>query len=339
MTDKPSVCIVVPAYNEAPCLDRLYDELTSVCDMLPFAFQFLFVDDGSTDDTAEVIDALRLKDERVHCLALSRNFGHQGALSAGLAYAAGDAVIMMDADLQHPPSLIPRLLERWEDGFDVVNTLRLGTETCSPFKRLFSAGFYCAFRILTGFTIEPGCADFRLMARKPLDALNRLPERQRFIRGLVPWLGFRQTSVTFHASARFSGSPKYTFANSVRLALDGMTAFNLFPLRLVALLGLFVIASSFITAVIMHGRAILGGGPSVSGWTSLAISVHFLVGCQLTAMGVLGEYLGRALGQVMGRPHFIVQSSTTSAALPQSHRTCPECAQRPKFAREAVASE
>ncbi len=171
-------------------------------------------------------------------LVLSRNFGHQGALSAGLAFASGDAVIMMDADLQHPPGLIPILLARWQDGYDVVNTARLETEDSELAKTLSSRAFYWLFRALTGLAMEPGSADFRLMAREPINALNSLPERHRFIRGLVPWLGFRQTSVSFNAPARFAGRPKYTFLRSLRLAIDGITAFNLYPLRLVALLGL-----------------------------------------------------------------------------------------------------
>jgi glycosyltransferase involved in cell wall biosynthesis len=311
MTYKPKVSIVIPAYNEAPCLDRLYDELASVCDMLPFHFEFVFVNDGSTDDTEAVIAALELRDDRVDHVALSRNFGHQGALSAGLVHAAGVAVIMMDADLQHPPSVIPRLLECWEEGYEVVNTVRRDTEDQSLRKRLFSRAFYWVFKALTGVPIQPGSADFRLMSREPLDALNRLPERQRFIRGLVPWLGFRQTSVTFDAPARFSGCPKYTFRNSVRLALDGMTAFSLFPLRLVTLFGLLVAAASFTAGLVVQCRQLLGG-PTVTGWTALMICVHFFGGCQLATMGVLGEYVGRALGQVMGRPLFIVRSGRGS---------------------------
>src|SRR5262249_3794484 len=160
------------------------------------------VNDGSTDESDEKLAELRVADDRVRYLELSRNFGHQGAISAGLAFATGDAAIMMDGDLQHPPDVIPRLLERWEAGYDVVNTVPLETADGSVGKKLSSSAFYAVFRWLTGSPIEPGSADFRLLAREPLDALNALPERQRFVRGLVPWLGFRQTSVPFRAPAR-----------------------------------------------------------------------------------------------------------------------------------------
>lgn len=258
MADKPTVSIVIPAYNEAPCLEKLHQELMIACDMLPFHFEFLFVNDGSTDKTEEVLAGLRHRDFRVRYLTLSRNFGHQGALSAGLAFATGDAVIMMDADLQHPPEMIPRLLECWEDGYEIVNTARLDTEDSSLHKRLLSRSFYWVFKILTGVPIKPGTADFRLMSRQSVDALNRLPERHRFIRGLIPWLGFRQTSVPFHAPARWAGHSKYTFLCSLRLALEGLTGFSLFPLRLFAAFGLVVMAASFACGVVTSCATLRG---------------------------------------------------------------------------------
>ena len=308
MVNRPTVSIVIPAYNEAPCLGKLHAELTSVCDMLPFHFEFLFVNDGSTDNTQNVLAELRARDDRVRYLGLSRTSGTRAALSAGMVFAGGDAAIMMDADLQHPPSLIPRLLECWDEGYEVVNTVRLDTEGGSPFKKLCSRSFYWIFKLLTGVPIEPGSADFRLMSREPLDALNSLPERHRFIRGLVPWLGFRQTSVTFHAPARWAGQPKYTFRRSLRLALEGVTAFSLFPLRLVAIFGLFVMAASFAYGLFTLCWQLFGGH-TVRGWTSLMICVHFFGGCQLATIGILSEYLGRTLDQVKGRPLFIVRSA------------------------------
>jgi glycosyltransferase involved in cell wall biosynthesis len=312
MAEKPRISIVIPAYNEAPCLGKLHEDLAAVCDSLPYHFEFLFVNDGSTDETDEVLAQLRSRDVRVRYLVLSRNFGHQGALSAGLAFAAGDAVIMMDGDLQHPPSVIPRLIECWEAGFEVVNTIRVDTEDSSLRKKLFSRAFYWVFKALTGFPLDPGSADFRLMSRDPVDALNGLPERHRFIRGLVPWLGFRQTNVTFRASPRWAGRPKYTFRRSLRLALEGMTAFSLYPLRLVAVFGLFVMAASFGYGLFALCWQALGG-QTVKGWTSLIICVHFFGGCQLATIGILSEYLGRTLDQVKGRPVFIVRSACGAA--------------------------
>ncbi len=313
MANKPSVSIVVPAYNEASCLEKLHHELASACDLLPFEFSFVFIDDGSTDETAAVLSTLRVRDSRVCYLRLSRNFGHQAALSAGLSFANGDAVIMMDADLQHPPDLIPELLERWEDGYDVVNAVRLETACCAWHKRLFSRAFYPLFKKLSGLPIEPGTADFRLIARAPLDALNELPERQRFIRGLVPWLGFRQAIVPYHAPPRWAGEPKYTIVQNVRLALDGLTAFSLFPLRLLTAFGLVVTVASALCELGLAIGHVFGVRP-VDGWTTLLISLHFFGGCQLATLGVLGEYLGRTLEEVKGRPSFIVQSAAGFAA-------------------------
>jgi len=332
MAQKPRVSIVIPAYNEAPCLGRLHEELATVCDPLPYDFEFLFVNDGSSDHTDEVLAALRSQDGRVRYLVMSRNFGHQGALTAGLAFAEGDAVIMMDGDLQHPPSLIPRLLELWEAGYEVVNTVRLDTDDCSLSKRLFSRAFYWVFRVLTAFPIEPGSADFRLMSRAPLDAMNGLPERHRFIRGLVPWLGFRQTSVTFRAPARWAGRPKYSFRASLRLAVEGVTSFSLYPLRLAAVFGLLVMAASFGCGVVALFWQVLGGRP-VGGWASLMICVHFFGGCQLATVGILSEYLGRTLDQVKGRPLFIVRSACGLARTsPHDNAPIP----RPHFPRTAA---
>jgi polyisoprenyl-phosphate glycosyltransferase len=338
MATKPTVSIVIPAFNEAPCLAKLHQELRAVCDGLPYQFELIFVNDGSSDATMDVLAGLRAGDDRVRYLALSRNFGHQGALSAGLAFAGGDAVIMMDADLQHPPGLIPILLARWQDGYDVVNTVRLETEDSEISKTLSSRAFYWLFRALTGLAMEPGSADFRLMAREPINALNSLPERHRFIRGLVPWLGFRQTSVSFSAPARFAGSPKYTFRRSLRLALDGITAFNLYPLRLLALLGLALMGVSSAFGLMALCRQLLGG-PSIGGWTTLLISVHFLGGCQLASLGIISEYVGRALDQVTGRPLYILSATAgfpcsptgEKSAVPAPHFSLP--ARQPAGAR------
>jgi hypothetical protein len=214
----------------------------------------------------------------------------------------------MDGDLQHPPSLIPRLIACWEAGNDVVNTVRLDTANSPVLKKAMSRAFYAAFRLLTGSSIEPGSADFRLMSRATVDALNSLNERHRFIRGLVPWLGFRQAHVTFQAPARWAGQPKYTFRRSLKLALEGVTAFNLYPLRLVTVLGLIVLAASSLAGAYTIIARFFGGQPE-TGWTSLMICVAFFGGCQLASIGILGEYLGRTLDQVRGRPLYIVRSA------------------------------
>jgi polyisoprenyl-phosphate glycosyltransferase len=306
---KPAlVSVVVPGLNEAHCLPQLYTELTRVCDELFCDFEFLFVDDGSTDSTAHVLAVLRRRDERVRYLVLSRNFGHQAALSAGLAHASGDAVIMMDGDLQHPPALIPTLLDRWQEGYDVVNTVRLETAKINPVKKLFSGLFYKVFNWLGSIHIQPGGADFRLMSRQAVDALNELPERHRFLRGLVPWLGFRQTHVEFKADKRWAGHSKFTLLRNIKFALDGLTSFSFYPLRRLTMLGYIILLFSGCYALWAVGRHFLTDA-TVPGWTSLMICVLFFGGCQLMAFGVLGEYIGRILEQVKGRPLYLVQQA------------------------------
>jgi dolichol-phosphate mannosyltransferase len=294
--------------NEAACLPRLHEALRDVCDALPYEFEFLFVDDGSTDATVDVLGTLREKDVRVRYLVLSRNFGHQAALSAGLTHASGHAVIMMDGDLQHPPQLIPELIGKWEQGFDIVNTARIDSDSAPLLKRAWSWAFYRVFNGLTEIRIEPGGADFRLMGRVAVAALNAFPERHRFFRGLVPWLGFKQTVVPFKAPRRFAGHPKYTFIKNLRFALEGLTAFNFYPLRLVTAFGLTVAGSS--AAYGLYALAAnLAGGRTVPGWTSLILCVLFFGGSQLMMIGVLGEYLGRTFEQVTGRPLFILRAA------------------------------
>ena len=307
-TKQPLISIVIPEMNEEECLPALHAELRRVCDPLPHRFEFLFVDDGSGDASVEILTRLRAADPRVRFLALSRNFGHQAALSAGLAHAAGDAVIMMDGDLQHPPALIPRLLDRWRAGFDVVNTIRLETADVHPLKRLWSSCFYRFFNWVTNVRIEPGGADFRLMSRSAVNALNALPERHRFLRGLVPWLGFRQDKIEFSAPRRYAGTPKLSFRKNLLFALDGLTAFSFFPLRLLSIIGWGISLLS-----VMYGLFALSvhlfTDRAVPGWTSIMCCMLFLGGFQIAVMGMLGEYLGRILEQVKGRPLYIVRES------------------------------
>jgi dolichol-phosphate mannosyltransferase len=284
----------------------MHAELCRACDPLPYRFEFLFVDDGSTDRSLEVLAELRRKDPRVRYLALSRNFGHQAALSAGLAHAVGDAVITMDGDLQHPPSLIPQLLERWREGFEIVNTSRLETQGIHPLKRLFSACFYRVFNWITSVRIEPGGADFRLMSRQVVNEIRALPERHRFLRGIVPWIGFHQTKIAFQAPKRFGGRPKLSFFRNLRFALDGLTAFSFFPLRLMSIAGWTLTLASLlygIYAVLVHFLL----QTTEPGWTSIIVCIVFFSGFQLAMMGMMGEYIGRISEQVKGRPLYVVR--------------------------------
>jgi dolichol-phosphate mannosyltransferase len=325
--DRPLVSIVVAAYNEADCLGQLHEELCRALDPLAYRFEFLFVDDGSHDETMAVLDALRQRDGRIRFLSLSRNFGHQAALSAGLEHAEGDAVVTIDGDLQHPPAVIPQLLERWQAGYEVVNTVRLRTEKIAPHTRLLSAAFYRVFNWAANIHIEPGGADFRLMARPAVNALVSLPEVHRFLRGLVPWLGFRQTHVEFVAAERFAGRSKYTFWRSLRFALDGITAFSFYPLRRLTIFGWIIALASCVYALFAVG-AHLFGQRNVAGWTSLLLCILFFGGCQLILAGVLGEYLGRVLEQVKNRPLYVVRKSVGLQTAELPLRVAPAAAER-----------
>ncbi len=326
--ETPLVSVVIPELNEEECLPKLHAELCRACDPLPYRFEFLFVDDGSTDRSLEVLAELRRADPRVRYVALSRNFGHQAALSAGLAHAAGDAVITMDGDLQHPPSLIPVLLARWREGFEIVNTIRLETEGIHPLKRLFSTCFYRAFNWITSVRIEPGGADFRLMSRQVVHEINALPERHRFLRGIVPWLGFHQAKVSFQAPKRFAGRPKLSFLRSLRFALDGMTAFSFFPLRLMSIAGWTLCFLSLlygVYAVLVHFLM----QNTEPGWTSIIVCIVFFSGFQLAMMGMLGEYIGRISEQVKGRPLYIVRQAAGVETAPQQPPAQPAWAIAP----------
>jgi dolichol-phosphate mannosyltransferase len=305
---QPLVSVIIPGLNEALNLPALHAELRRVCDPLPFRFEWVFVDDGSTDGTPEVLAGLRRGDEGVRFVVLSRNFGKEAALSAGLAHAAGDAVILMDSDLQHPPALIPELVRRWQEGYEIVNTVRLGIADVSGLKRLTAWAYRKVFNWLAASPMPPGSNDYRLLGRAAVDVLNGLPERRLFLRGLVPWLGFPQTSVEFTAGPRHAGRTKYTLVPSLRLALDTITAFSFYPLRRLALLGGLVTAASVVYAAWLLGRFLITGG-AVDAWAVLLTCILFFGGCQLLTLGVVSEYVGRVLEQVQGRPTYVIRAA------------------------------
>jgi len=305
------VSLVIPVLNESECLPILHRALSDMANNLSYRFEFVFVDDGSTDSTFDVIQRIREIDPRVRGVRLSRNFGHQAALCAGLERARGDAVIMMDGDMQHPPELIPVLLEKYELGFDVVNTRRTSTEQTSWMKRFLSNQFYRFFNWFAAVQIESGAADFRLLSRVVVDKLNELPEVHRFLRGLVPWMGFPQTIVSFEAPARRAGVSKYNFQKSARLAIEGLTSFSFHPLRKFAMLGCFLASCAFLYGIVAVGIHLFTHS-TVPGWTSMFTMMVFLNGFQFVMLGVLGEYIGRILEQVKSRPLYLVRDETLS---------------------------
>lgn len=302
------VSIIIPAYNEAENIkvvtERLEQVLKSYHD-----YEIIFVDDGSQDNTLKLIKELRQQDEKIYYLSLSRNFGHQNALKAGLDYARGDCVISMDADLQHPPELIPEMIAKWLQGYEIVHTVREKDPEESWFKNATAAVFYKLMNLISDIRIEPGTADFRLLDRKVVDVLKGFNESFLFFRGLVPWLGFNRYGLKYRAPKRFAGKSKYSFKKMISLALMGVTSFSIKPLRISTFLGLLFSISSFIYALYAIFASIFSD-KVVSGWTSMIVSILFLGGVQLLVVGIIGEYLGKLFIESKKRPLYIIKEKS-----------------------------
>jgi glycosyltransferase involved in cell wall biosynthesis len=267
----------------------------------------LFVNDGSVDDSMSVLRQLAAEDPRVKVVGLSRNFGHQNAVSAGLEFASGDAVIVMDADLQHPPDLIPQMIAAWREGCQVVYTVREDDRRQTGwFKRWTSAAFYRLINALSDVPIAPGAADFRLIDRTVVDCLAAMPERSRFLRGMVSWVGFRQKAIRYRPNPRHSGRSKYSLRKMVALALQGITSFSSLPLRVSGFLGLFA-ALAGLPYALWAIYAKLFTDLVVPGWASLLVAILFLGGVQLMSIGVIGEYIGRIYTEVKRRPLYLTE--------------------------------
>ena len=303
---KKTISFVVPVYNEAENLREFYKRLTEVMAGIEYDYQLLFVDDGSNDGSVLILKELTRNDERVQAFLLSRNFGHQMALTCGLDNACGDAVITMDGDLQHPPELVPELISLWEAGSEIVQTVRTDTEDASFFKKLTSRLYYKLINKMSKVSITPGGSDFRLMDRLAVDALNLYGERARFIRGLVNNLGYKVASVEFVAPPRFAGSSKFNLRKMLHFALDGITAFSKVPLRWAFYIGLLCGLGSML--VLFHVIYIkLITDDAVPGWATLSASILFLGGVQLVGLGIIGEYVGRVFDEVKQRPLYLVK--------------------------------
>jgi polyisoprenyl-phosphate glycosyltransferase len=299
------ISVVVPVFNEEQSLPELHRRLAAVLDAEGEPSEILFVDDGSTDGSRDLLHALHARDPRVGLVALSRNFGHQLAITAGVDHARGDAVIVMDADLQDPPEVIPRLLARWREGHDVVVAVRRSRAGDGPLKRGLAWAFYRVLRLLTPVDIPPDAGDFRLFSRRAADALVRLREQHRFVRGMARWVGFRQALVPFDRDPRFAGRTKYPTWRMVELAADAIFAFSTLPLRLATLLGILTAVGSLGYA----GWAVLlrlTADQPVSGWASLIVAVLFIGSVQLVCLGIIGEYIARIHDEVRDRPLYLV---------------------------------
>lgn len=301
------ICIVIPACNESGNIEPLFNAVQTVFQSIKYEWSLLFVDDGSKDGTLVNIKKLAAAHPQVQYLSLSRNFGHQNALKAGLDFADADAIISMDADLQHPPDLIPALIEQWEAGNDVVYTIRKDHKELPMLKRKTSTIFYNILNNLSDIDLEQGTADFRLMDRKVADTFRNFKESELFIRGLISWMGFKQIGIEYEPGNRLDGQSKYTIKKMVRFALQGITSFSTKPLYIATYLGLFFsMASVFYIPYIIIAEL---SGSAVSGWASVIATVAFFGGLQLMILGIIGLYLGKLFMQSKQRPHYIIKES------------------------------
>jgi len=311
---RKKVSVIVPCFNEEAVLPELFVRLGAVADAWDLDYEVVCVDDGSRDRTWELLQARHLVDSRWRAISFARNFGHQTAVSAGLTYATGDAVVVIDADLEDPPEVIARLIEQWREGYDVVYAVRQKRKE-GPFKRLGYWVFYRVMARLVAFEIPLDSGDFCLITRRVVDTINAMPERNRFVRGLRAWSGFRQTGIAYERAARFAGASKYSLAKLVKLATDGLFSFSTVPLRMATYFGLAVSACAFFGVLFTLAQKIfaaqfakIGLAPS-AGFPTIVISILFLGGVQLICLGILGEYIGRIYEEVKGRPLWIVRDT------------------------------
>ena len=300
-----TVSIVVPVYNEEDNLREFHKRITEVMSQEPYDYKIVFVNDGSSDGSAVVLSELAKEDDHVEAFLLSRNYGHQMALTCGLDNAEGDAIVTMDGDMQHPPEIVPQLLRLWEQGNEIVITKRLATEDAGFFKNITSATYYKLINAMSKVEITPGGSDFRLMDRIAVDAFKQYRERARFIRGLVNTLGFKVAEVEFVAPPRFAGQSKFNLRKMLHFALDGITAFSNLPLRWAFYTGLIMgLISMALLGHVLYEKFV--DEDIVPGWATTMVSILFLGGIQLVGIGILGEYIGRIFEEIKHRPLYLV---------------------------------
>ncbi len=304
---KPTISIVVPVFNEEEVLPELYRRISQVMDELGEPWELILVDDGSKDRSAEVIRELHDKDSRVKGVSFSRNFGFQEAVTAGLVHAGGDAVVLTDADLQDPPEVIPDMIALWREGFDVVFGVRIHREGETWFKKITAKIFYRTIHRITSVDIPLDTGDFRLIDRRVVDALIKMPERNRFLRGMVPWVGFRQVGLPYQRQARYAGQAKFTsIRKMLPFALDAITSFSYVPLQLATFLGFIIAGISLVAIIIVIALRLFGQHQELTGQATTLVAVLFLGGVQLISLGIIGEYLGRIYDEVKGRPLYLI---------------------------------
>ncbi|HSB88832.1 MAG TPA: glycosyltransferase family 2 protein [Anaerolineales bacterium] len=303
----PTLTVVAPVFNERESLPELYRRLRAVMEGLGEPWELILVDDGCSDGSDQAMDDLARRDRRVRAIHFARNFGHQIAVTAGLDQARGQAVVIIDADLQDPPEVIPDLVAQWRNGFEVVYGVRTERQGETWFKTMTASLFYRVVYRITDVRIPLDTGDFRLLDRRVVDALSHMRERHRFLRGMAAWVGFRQTGVPYKRAARHAGVTKYPFRKMVRLALNAVTSFSYFPLQIATYLG-FACAAASAVAILVVIALRLSGNQAFFGQATTLSAVLFLGGIQLISLGLIGEYLGRIYDEVKGRPLYVLRS-------------------------------
>lgn len=301
------ISIIVPSFNEEDNVLILYDKIKEI--LSNSSFELIYVDDGSTDKTLRNLKRLSKKYSEVKYISFSRNFGHQAALRAGLQFAKGDAVISMDADLQHPPEILPMLIKRWQEGYDIVFTMRKNLSNIGYFKRKTSKLFYKCMNFLSDLNIAEGAADFRLLDKKVVEIINAQHESELFLRGYISWLGFQQVGIPYTPAKRFSGRSKYTFKKMVKLAIDGITQFSIKPLRLSMIIGVLFALGGILYGIYALASYFLNVHIT-SGWTSIIVVLLITSGTQLILLGVVGEYVGKIFMQAKQRPDYVIREAS-----------------------------
>ncbi|WP_411348092.1 glycosyltransferase family 2 protein [Paenibacillus sp. WLX2291] len=313
---KKLITILIPAYNEEDVLTHLYDRLKLVThEISKYDYEFLFINDGSKDRTIEIIKELREIDTRISIIDLSRNFGKEVAMMAGFDYARGDAIIIIDADLQDPPELIPQMIKFWEDGYDDVFARRNSRQGETWFKKWTSATFYKVLQKVTRVPLQQDTGDFRLLDRRCIEALKQLRETQRYTKGMFSWIGFNKKEIRFDRDARFAGETKWNYFKLFDLAIEGITSFTITPLRLSAASGIIISACAFIYMIWIIIKTLIYGNP-VEGYPSLMTVMLFIGGIQLISLGIIGEYLGRVFNETKRRPLYFVNQYNNNKIIP-----------------------
>lgn len=305
-----SIAIVIPSYNEATNIDVLIHALNETIENLNYNFKFIFVDDGSSDETVVILKEKSKNHQHIFYLELSRNFGHQNALKAGIDLVKNDvdAIISMDGDMQHPPKIIPKLIQKWEEGFEVVYTIREEDKKLGFIKNKTSNLFYSLMNKLSDIKFEPGTADFRLIDKKVAQVFSDFTENELFIRGIINWVGFKQYAIHYEPNERYSGKSKYTVGKMMRFAVQGITSFSTKPLSMAIILGIslsvmaFIFYISYVLYSIYYGHVI-------SGWASVITTVVFFGGLNLVVLGIIGVYIGKLFMQSKGRPNYLISST------------------------------